>query len=521
MQGATQSQVTEGDHYDLVVIGGALSGSALALLLRRWHPKSRVLVVEKSEAFKRKVGEATTELSSYFLSHTLRLHDLLSREHLHKMGLRFWFGDDQERPLTECSEVSAELIPSLPSYQLDRARLDQSLLEMCTAEGAQVLRPAKITAVERDWPKHRVTIESDSGTQEITTRWIVDASGKRCYLGRQFGVIERFDEHQTAAAWGRWRGVKDLDGSQVLGNDVRDDPGLHFIPASRRLATNHFMGRGWWCWMIPLAGGETSLGLVWDRRLFDLEGPGRKRDQYEAFLRRSDGLGELLEGAELDTEDFTTYGHLAYRSRQYMDRGWALIGDAAAFIDPFYSPGLDHCATSTFATADLIDKDLKGKLSDDGLQEAIQTHNDRFTRSYPLYFQALYENKYEIMGDAELSAIAFYLDTAMYYLGVLHGPQTCPMEMAIPPFGRTVLPAKIAFRLMRFTNRRLVQIARNRQARGTYGKRNLGWTCMTDNFGRARRTLTSAHRKGLRMWAAAEARELMEKLSGTKEAAHS
>src|SRR5436190_17031668 len=43
--------------YDVVVIGGALAGAATAILLRREAPQLRVLVVEKSETFGRRVGE--------------------------------------------------------------------------------------------------------------------------------------------------------------------------------------------------------------------------------------------------------------------------------------------------------------------------------------------------------------------------------------------------------------------------------------------------------------------------------
>ena len=45
--------------YDVVIIGGAFSGAATALLLKRKHPAARVLIVEKAEEFTRKVGESS------------------------------------------------------------------------------------------------------------------------------------------------------------------------------------------------------------------------------------------------------------------------------------------------------------------------------------------------------------------------------------------------------------------------------------------------------------------------------
>ena len=52
--------------YDVVVMGGAFSGAATALLLKRERPSTRILIIEKAREFDRKVGEATTEVSSYF-----------------------------------------------------------------------------------------------------------------------------------------------------------------------------------------------------------------------------------------------------------------------------------------------------------------------------------------------------------------------------------------------------------------------------------------------------------------------
>jgi 2-polyprenyl-6-methoxyphenol hydroxylase-like FAD-dependent oxidoreductase len=52
----------ESASYDVVVIGGALSGAATATLLVRQNPGIRVLIVEKSEKLTRRVGEATVEI---------------------------------------------------------------------------------------------------------------------------------------------------------------------------------------------------------------------------------------------------------------------------------------------------------------------------------------------------------------------------------------------------------------------------------------------------------------------------
>src|SRR5919112_736279 len=81
--------------YDVVILGGAFSGAAAAVLLRRDRPDLSVLVIERAEAFDAKVGEATTEMSGMFLTRRLALWEHLEREHLPKEGLRYWFQNEK------------------------------------------------------------------------------------------------------------------------------------------------------------------------------------------------------------------------------------------------------------------------------------------------------------------------------------------------------------------------------------------------------------------------------------------
>ena len=57
--------------YDVIVVGGSLSGAATATLLLRKNPGLKILIVEKSTHFTRRVGEATVEVSAFFLGRIL------------------------------------------------------------------------------------------------------------------------------------------------------------------------------------------------------------------------------------------------------------------------------------------------------------------------------------------------------------------------------------------------------------------------------------------------------------------
>ena len=508
----TDSSQPEAERYDLVILGGSISGSSLALLMRRWCPDLRILVVERLECFGRRIGEATVELSSAFLRDVLKLNDHLAREHLPKHGLRFWFADENAERLHEMSEVGPIHAPDIPSYQLDRSRLDEKVLELAAQEGVEIARPAKLTDVELDPAESRVVYEDKHGSHEVRTRWFVDASGRSAFLARRLGLLERDDRHPVNALWARWKGVLDLDGPELNGTDPLR-PLLPRMACSRRQATNHFCGYGWWCWVIPLAGGETSIGLVHDRRHFDFPEGAKApaRESYERFLRSQPGLSQLLAQAEIDGDDFQSYRDLPYRSRRVADHGWAIVGDAAGFIDPYYSPGLDAVSTSVFATAVLLRKHFLQECGQAEFDRLLEKHDHEFSRSFELWFEALYEDKYELFGDAELTAASFLLDTSMYYLGILSSAMYQIETLANPLFGVNNLPARWAHRSMRFYKKRMVKIARRRRARGTYGRRNRDWRCYEGNFGVARRTLTRAHRKGLALWLGAELRELRER----------
>src|SRR3954464_15216105 len=127
--------------YDVVIIGGAFSGAATALMLKRKHAEARILIIEKGAAFDRKVGESTTEVSSCFLTRILGLTNYLGHEQLTKQGLRLWFANRPDQAFDDCVEVGARYQARLPTFQVDRSKLDGHLLGLARAAGCAIWRP--------------------------------------------------------------------------------------------------------------------------------------------------------------------------------------------------------------------------------------------------------------------------------------------------------------------------------------------------------------------------------------------
>lgn len=458
--------------YDVVVAGGAVAGAATAILLRWRVPNARVLVVEKSEAFDWKVGESTVEVSAYFLSRVLKQYDYLSREQLPKQAFRFWFHNASVRRIREASETGPTQLVRVPSFQLDRAKLDERLISVAAEEGAEVWRPARITGFElRGEDGNSVTIEKSDGSREtVRCKWLVDATGRHAMLARRRGGVTPIESHPTAAIWVRYRGVKDLDGVEIAGTDP-SDPYARSVLASRRLATNHFTGWGYWIWFIPLQGGETSVGLVWDKRLVTPEGS----THLEKLMRFLDGnplTRELVEHAEPIAEDCRSYGHLPYFVDRYIGPGWTCVGDAGGFLDPFYSPGLDQMAFSVHSRVELIRRSLSGEPAEE-MAKAYDEHNRKYGRYFHYFYESIYRDKYYVMGDYDAMTTAFLLDTALYYVAaVIPIYRWSADRLGVPPFYQD--GAEMGFYPIRFYNRRLVAIAKRKMALGIYGNHNAG-----------------------------------------------
>jgi flavin-dependent dehydrogenase len=146
--------------YDVAVIGGAIAGASTAFLLKRKTPSLRILIIEKTEEFDRKVGESTSEVGACFLMRVLNLAGHLGHEQITKSGLRMWFYRDSNECFTRCGEIGPKHQTRLPAFQLDRSTLDEAVLQKAVSAGCELWRPAKVQILTQ---VVKVRTESPSG----------------------------------------------------------------------------------------------------------------------------------------------------------------------------------------------------------------------------------------------------------------------------------------------------------------------------------------------------------------------
>lgn len=385
--------------YDVAIVGGGLAGCLLARQLVRSLPNVRVLLCEKSEKRSWKVGESSVELACNYFTRRLGLTRYLYERHLPKNGLRFFF-DTPERDgeLHRLSEIGSMALPYIPTFQIDRARMEADLLAMNAAAGVDVVF-GKASDLELGAP-HRLAVDG----KQVTARWIVDASGRAGLLAKPKRLWVE-EKHEIAAVWGRFENLPDLD-------DV-GHPAFHarVRHTSRHLSTTHFSYPGLWIWFIPLGEGIVSVGAVMDRAQW--KDSYRKEEGFLEYLRGHGAVKRLLEGSKL--LDVMSYGQLAYGGKQWfsVEERWGLTGEAAAFTDPLYSPGSDFIALDNDFITDLVARDLGGEAGDT-LARRGRLYDD-FMKFRFESTMLVYRDLYSLLGSFDLWSLKWDFDIGSYY----------------------------------------------------------------------------------------------------------
>jgi flavin-dependent dehydrogenase len=397
--------------FDVAIIGGGLAGNLLARQLRRTLPHLEIGLFEKNMTTSYKVGESLVELASNYLIRRLGLSSYLYSQHLPKNGLRFFFdGPHKNVELSRMSEIGGLSFPYHPGFQIDRSRLEADLLQMNKEDGVVVHLGAKVknlqlAGCQEGSPEHRFLLSYDGREEQCSSRWLIDATGRSSVLAKSLGLRIPEPNHALFAVWARFRGVADWD--SVESDDFRKR--IRF--SSRMLSTNHFCYPGYWIWFIPLGRGITSIGVVGESAALQNSGLP-SRETFLNFLRKHFAVSNLINGAEFI--DLGSQNRLAYNTQQYFSEcRWGVIGEAAIFTDPFYSPGSDFIALENDFLTNLIMLDEQGASADE-LGRMANLYNQYLNFRYESNM-LLYRDLYSTIGSFTLLKLKWQFDFALYY----------------------------------------------------------------------------------------------------------
>ena len=411
--GELQRDAQHGQRHDVVIAGGGLAGLTLALQLKQSFADLDILVIERRRhpvpEGAHKVGESTVEIGAHYFSEVLGLKAHLEERQLRKFGFRF-FSSEGRRDIDAVTEIGASRFLAAPSYQIDRGIFENFLAEEAVRRGVTFVDGAVVRGIalgSRAEP-HRVSFTADGESHDVESRWLVDACGRAGLIKKRLGLAEP-NAHDANAVWFRMR-------DRIAIDDWSDDAvwRARCDPPARWLSTNHLVGVGYWAWLIPLASGSHSVGIVADAALHPLETMNTFAKAMDWLEVHQPRLFDALDGQRDRLQDFAFLRDFSYGCKQVFsgDR-WALTGEAGLFLDPFYSPGSDFIAISNTYIGELIGRDRAGR--------SIDGHARLYDQIYHSFYEstlALYTNQYAIFGDAEVLPIKVLWDYT-YYWGIL------------------------------------------------------------------------------------------------------
>ncbi|WP_394840531.1 tryptophan 7-halogenase [Pendulispora brunnea] len=352
------SHPTEQRRRVLIVGGGPAGSTAAALLARNGFD---VVLLEREHFPRYHIGES---LLASCLS-ILRLSGAFDKVaaagfQIKRGSLIQWENDEW---LLDWRKLVA---PDAWSWQVDRATYDDILLRNAAEQGATIVEGATVRRVifDGDRPTAVEWIRDDDkdAVRMTTFDFLIDASGRAGVLAkRHFDMRTPHELFQNVGIWGYWTGSR-------------------LLPHSPEGAINIVSTADGWYWIIPLAGDRRSVGFVAHKRRFieNRARYGSLEDYYLDLMKGHDGVRALLEGARFEGQVRVEQDY-SYVSERFCGPGYALIGDAACFLDPLLSTGVHLAQYSAMVGSAAIATLLRGEMPE---QEALAFFDYTYRRAY-------------------------------------------------------------------------------------------------------------------------------------------
>jgi flavin-dependent dehydrogenase len=303
---------------DVLILGGGPVGSTAGMVLAAQGVATVLLESDRHPRFH--VGES-------MLPHALPIFDRLGVHDairalpgtILKPGASFANHDGSRNVIFWFDEAFPPAVPH--AYNLRRDEFDELLLRTAAERGVDVREGWKAASPEWDGDRLvgcRVRLP-DGEERTIRAKCVVDATGQHAFLATRMGWKTVYPEHKKLAVVGHFDGAWRPPGREA-GNIVI-------------IVTDN----GWF-WFIPFRDGATSVGAVLDvARYGAIE--GGLDAQFDAAVRATPEAARRLAGAKR-TIPTAAVQNFSFKVKRTHGDGFAMVGDAAGFLDPIFSTGV-------------------------------------------------------------------------------------------------------------------------------------------------------------------------------------
>lgn len=327
--------------FDVAVIGAGPAGSVASALLRK--KGYQVCVLEKQHFPRFVIGESLLPHCMEMLEEAGFTDAVRAEPGFQlKNGAAFSWGSRY----TEFDFTDKFSDGPGTTYQVRRAVFDKILIGEAAKQGVEVRFGHGVTAFDNSGDFARLNIETDTGeSYELTAKFVLDASG----YGR---VLPRLLDLETPSH---------LPPRQAHFTHIDDNITHPKFDRNKILITTHPQHRDVWIWLIPFGDNRCSVGVVGTPDKLT----GESETVLKKFVYECPMLNEILDKAVWENDfPFRSIQGYSANVKSLHGRHFALLGNAAEFLDPVFSSGVTIALHSAKLAADLLAKQLKGEAAD-------------------------------------------------------------------------------------------------------------------------------------------------------------
>lgn len=327
--------------FDVVIIGAGPSGSASASLLAQQGLK--VCVVEKQHFPRFVIGESLLPYSMYVLEKA-GLVDAVNAEPTfqHKNGAAFSWG--KRYTYFDFTDKFSEGPGT--TYQVRRGIFDKILIDETAKKGVDVRFGHEVLAFDNTGDLAKLQIRTEQGEEyQLTAKFVLDASGYGRVLPR---LLDLETPSHLPARVARFTHI----------DDNINDP---TFDRNKILITTHPVHRDVWFWLIPFADNRCSIGVVGLPEILE----GDNETVLKKFVFDCPRLKELLVNANWENEfPYRNIQGYSANVKTLHGKHFALLGNAAEFLDPVFSSGVTIALHSALLASDLVARQINGEQID-------------------------------------------------------------------------------------------------------------------------------------------------------------
>ncbi|EIC13711.1 NAD(P)/FAD-dependent oxidoreductase [Kingella kingae] len=326
---------------DIAIIGAGPSGAVAAALLHKQG--LRVRVVEKQHFPRFVIGESLLPHCMEFIEEAGFLPAVQAESSFQfKNGAAFTWGNRY----TEIDFTDKFTAGHGTTFQVRRAVFDQILINEATKQGVDVRFGETVTAFNPDTSE--LTVETENGeTYVLQSQFVLDASG----YGR---VLPRLLDLETPSH---------LPMREAHFTHIDDNISAPDFDRNKILISTHPTHRDVWLWLIPFGDNRCSIGVVGLPERF--AGLGDSEQILKTFALQVPMLARILANANWDNEfPFRQIKGYSANVKVLYGKHFALLGNAAEFLDPVFSSGVTIAMHSAKLAADLLIKQHQGQSVD-------------------------------------------------------------------------------------------------------------------------------------------------------------